>query len=51
VLPLTYGVDVLHGSVHGDHLMSFVLNFGILGAFCVLLFTASLWNIKRKWIL
>jgi ABC-2 type transport system permease protein len=51
LLPLTYGADVLHGSVHGDHIMSFVLDFGILGAFCVCLFMVSLWNIKRKWIL
>ena len=51
LLPLTYGVDVLHGSVHGSHMMSFVTDFFILGAFCALLFAASLWNIKRKWIL
>jgi len=51
VLPLTYGADVLHGSVHGGHSMPFVLDFSILGAFCVGLFAVSLWNIKRKWIL
>ena len=51
LLPLTYGVDALHGSVNGNHAMSFVLDFCVLGAFCVLLFAASLWNIKRKWIL
>lgn len=51
VLPLTYGVDALHGAVHGGHVMPFVLDFSLLGAFCVGLFAASLWNIKRKWIL
>jgi len=51
VLPLTYGADVLHGSVHGGHSMPFVLDFSLLGAFCVGLFAVSLWNIKRKWIL
>ena len=51
VLPLTYGADVLHGAVHGGHAMPFWLDLAILGALCVGLFAASLWNIKRKWIL
>ena len=50
-LPLTYGADVLHGAVHGAHAMPFALNLTLLGAFCVFLFAASLWNIKRRWIL
>lgn len=49
-LPLTYGADLLHGSVHGDHSMPFALDLAILGAFCVALFAASLVNIRRKWI-
>jgi len=51
VLPLTYGVDVLHGTVHGDHAMPFFLDLAILVGFCLLLFFASLRNIKRRWIL
>jgi len=51
LLPLTYGVDVLHGTVHGSHMLPFYLDLGILGLFCVGLFVISLWNIKRKWIL
>jgi len=51
VLPLTYGADALHGAVHGGHAMPFVLDLSLLGAFCVVLFAVSLWNIKRKWIL
>jgi ABC-2 type transport system permease protein len=51
VLPLTYGVDVLHGAVLGGHSMPFALDLSLLGAFCVGLFAVSLWNIKRKWIL
>jgi ABC-2 type transport system permease protein len=51
MLPLTYGADVLHGSVHSGHMMPFALDLSILGAFCIGLFGASLWNIKRKWIL
>jgi ABC-2 type transport system permease protein len=50
-LPLTYGVDVLHGAVNGKHAMPLALDLSILGAFCCGLFAASLWNIKRKWIL
>jgi ABC-2 type transport system permease protein len=50
-LPLTYGADVLHGSVHGEHLLPFSVDLAVLAGFCVALFAASLWNIKRKWIL
>jgi ABC-2 type transport system permease protein len=51
VLPLTFGADVLHGAVHGGHVMPFALDLSLLGAFCLGLFAVSLWNIKRKWIL
>jgi ABC-2 type transport system permease protein len=50
VLPVTYGVDILHGAVNGEHIISFALDFLILGVFCVVLFVLSLRNIKRKWI-
>ncbi len=50
-LPLTYGADLLHGAVHGGNTMRPALDLTVLGAFCVALFAASLWNIKRKWIL
>ena len=50
VLPLTYGVDVLHGAVHGRHILPFSLDLGILGIFCVGLFALSLRNIKKSWI-
>ncbi|HBI14400.1 MAG TPA: ABC transporter [Desulfobulbaceae bacterium] len=49
-LPLTYGVDVLHGTVHGGHTMPFPLDFVILAAFCVGLFAMCLRNIRRRWI-
>ena len=51
VLPLTYGADVLHGAVHGAHAMPFSLDFALLAVFCILLFVASLCNIKRRWLL
>jgi ABC-2 type transport system permease protein len=50
LLPLTYGADLLHGAVHGGHTLPFTLDLALLTAFCVFLFVASLWNIKRRWI-
>jgi ABC-2 type transport system permease protein len=51
ILPVTYGVDILHGAVNGNHIMSFTLDFLILGAFCIVLFVLSLRNIRHRWIL
>lgn len=50
-LPLTYGADMLHGAVHGEHSISYSLDIFLLIVFCIVLFTVSLWNIKRKWII
>jgi ABC-2 type transport system permease protein len=50
LLPLTYGADVLHGAVHGGHRMPILFDLSVLGIFCLALFVASLWNIKRRWI-
>jgi ABC-2 type transport system permease protein len=49
-LPLTYGADLLHGAVHGGHVMPFPLDLALLTAFCVGLFAVSLRNIKNRWI-
>jgi ABC-2 type transport system permease protein len=49
-LPLTYGADVLHGAVHGAHMLPFALDLVILFAFCAVLFLLSLRNIRRHWI-
>ena len=49
-LPLTYGADVLHGSIHRPPQLPPGLDFGLLAAFCAVLFTLSLRNIRRKWI-
>jgi ABC-2 type transport system permease protein len=49
-LPLTYGVDILHGAMHGGHTMSPGLDFVALGAFCAVLFVASVRIIHRSWI-
>ena len=50
LMPLTYGADLLHGAIHGGNSMPYALDLSILGAFCILLFAASLWNIRRNWI-
>jgi ABC-2 type transport system permease protein len=50
VLPLTYGVDILHGAIHGQNSMALALDFIVLLAFCIGLFVLSLRNIERKWI-
>jgi ABC-2 type transport system permease protein len=50
-LPLTYGADILHGAVLGAHRMPFIIDFAILCVLCVGLFTASLYNVRRRWIL
>jgi ABC-2 type transport system permease protein len=50
ILPITYGVDILHGAIHGEHIMSFQVDFLILGTFGLVLFGLSLRNIKRRWI-
>jgi ABC-2 type transport system permease protein len=53
MLPLTYGVDALRGAIPdagGGNILPLGLDFAVLGIFCVGLFTASLWNVRRKWI-
>ncbi|MFW6019516.1 MAG: ABC transporter permease [Bacteroidales bacterium] len=50
-LPLTYGVDVLHGAIHGQHILPIWLDFLIIAAFGFVLFFISLKNIHKKWIL
>lgn len=50
-LPLTYGADILQESVAGAGVMPLALDFAALAVFCAALFAASLWNVRRKWIL
>jgi ABC-2 type transport system permease protein len=49
-LPLTYGVDILHGAMHGAHVLPLALDFAALGAFCIALFLLSVRSIHRRWI-
>jgi ABC-2 type transport system permease protein len=51
LFPLTYGVDILHGAIHGKNIMSLPLDFAIIAGFCIILFYVSIRNIHRKWIL
>ncbi|MFP4460041.1 MAG: ABC transporter permease [Candidatus Zixiibacteriota bacterium] len=51
LLPLTYGADMLHGSISGSNFMPFVVDLIVLAGFCILLFFLTLRNIKRKWII
>ncbi len=50
-LPLTYGVDVLHGSFGGATILPPLMDFAMLLVFCAVLFAVSLRNIRRRWIL
>jgi len=50
-LPLTYGVDLLHGAVRGASAMPVALDLLILNGFCLALFWVNLRNIRRKWFL
>jgi ABC-2 type transport system permease protein len=49
-LPLTYGVDILRWGFEGKSILPLFLDFGILVAFCMLLFWLSLLNVRRRWI-
>lgn len=50
LLPLTYGVDILHGAIRGQNALPYPLSFGLIVLFCIGLFLVSLRNIHRKWI-
>jgi ABC-2 type transport system permease protein len=51
LLPLTYGVDILHGAIHGRHTMPLGVDFSVMALFCVALFALSVRNIYRKWMM
>lgn len=50
ILPLTYGADLLHASIHRPARMPIPVDFAMLAMFCLLLFAFSLRNVRRKWI-
>lgn len=50
-LPLTYGTDLLRGTITETNTLSPLLSFGMLVVFAVALFLICRHNINRKWIL
>ncbi len=50
IFPLTYGTDILHGAIRGEHMIPIGWDFAIITGFCVVLFYLSLKNIYKKWI-
>jgi len=50
-LPLTYGVDILHGAFGSVSTLTTPLNLAVVAGFSVALFLLSLYNIRRRWIL
>jgi ABC-2 type transport system permease protein len=51
LLPLTYGTDMLSGSIIGTSMLSPTLCVLIMLAFAVVFFIYCQYNIRRKWIL
>jgi ABC-2 type transport system permease protein len=51
LLPMTYGVDALHGAVNGANVLPVGLDLALLALACAGLFAACLWNVRRKWIM
>lgn len=51
LLPLTYGVDLLKGAIHGGNHLAPGASFTLLIGYCLVLFGASLRVIHRRWIL
>ena len=49
-LPLTYGVDILHGTVHDGSSIPYGISLAALAAFCSVLFALTLRNIRKHWI-
>jgi ABC-2 type transport system permease protein len=50
-LPLTYGTDILRGTISGANILPPILSFGVLSVFAAGLFLICQYNINRKWIL
>ena len=51
ILPVTYGVDVLHHAISGKGFLSVGLDIIVLILFCFILFFFCMYNIRRKWII
>ena len=50
-LPLTYGTDILNGTIRGNSILNTVFSIIVMLVFSILLFFLCQRNIKSKWIL
>lgn len=50
-LPLTYGTDIVRQAAIGEGVLPYYISFPILAAFALALFSLSVRNVNRKWIL
>jgi len=50
LLPLTYGVDILHGAMHQNNMLPLSLDFVVIVTFAIALFLISVRNIQKRWI-
>ncbi|HPU29730.1 MAG TPA: ABC transporter permease [Syntrophorhabdaceae bacterium] len=50
IMPLTYGVDILHGAINHSSALPYAFDFAVLFLFCAILFYISLYNIKKRWV-
>ena len=50
-LPLTYGTDILNGSITGNSIFNIMFNISVMLVFSAFLFYMCQRNIKKKWIL
>ncbi len=51
ILPLTYGADILKTAVNNNGVLSLPLSFLMLLIFTAFLFSYSIYNVNRRWIL
>jgi len=51
ILPLTYGADILKTAVNNNGVLSLSLSFLMLLLFTAFLFSYSIYNVNRRWIL
>lgn len=50
LLPLTYGADILHGAIYGRNMLPLAMDFLLITVFGIVLFSISMRNIHKKWI-
>ncbi len=51
ILPMTYGADLLHNAINRGNILPYYVNLIVLAGFSIFLFMASLYNVRRRWII